>query len=266
MERMIKDVANPVKKTVCAMNATAKLVVALTLGIAAIVFPTPFPSFLIILALTALAAAAGMIGPFAKTILGFGVPITIMLVIIQGFYGASNVTPLLDLGFATLYKEGLIYALNTVTTLLVFLGGLWIANMTTYTGELVADLTERGLSPKAGYLVLASLNVVPQMQRRMATIEEAQVSRGLDVGGGFLSRIKATVPLIGPVVMTSLTDAEERSMTLETHGFDLDDVKHTSYVIVNHSRLDYIAVGAATLILVIAIVVSVMTHIGIIAA
>jgi hypothetical protein len=102
------------------MNPTAKLATALMLGIAAGIFPTPLPSFLIILGLAVVATAAGMIGPFAKTMLGFGIPITIMLVIIQGFYGASNVTPLLNLGFATLYKEGLVYALNTVTTLLVF--------------------------------------------------------------------------------------------------------------------------------------------------
>lgn len=266
MERMIRDVSNPTKKLICSMNPTAKLATALMLGIAAGIFPTPLPSFLIILGLAVVATAAGMIGPFAKTMLGFGIPITIMLVIIQGFYGASNVTPLLNLGFATLYKEGLVYALNTVTTLLVFLGSLWIANMTTYTGELVADLTERGLSPKAGYLVLASLNVVPQMQRRMATIEEAQVSRGLDVGGGFFSRIKATIPLIGPVVMTSLTDAEERSMTLETHGFELSGVKHTSYVVVNHSKFDYVAMAVSAGLLVAAVVVSVMTHVGIIAA
>ena len=72
-------------------------------------------------------------------------------------------------------------------------------NRTTYTGELVADLTERGMPPgKAGYLVLASLNVVPQMKRRMATIQEAQVARGLDMGGDIISRVRATVPLLAP--------------------------------------------------------------------
>ena len=37
-------------------------------------------------------------------------------------------------------------------------------------------------------------------------------------------------PLLGPVVMSSLTDAQERGMTLETRGFGIKGVKLTTYV------------------------------------
>ena len=67
-------------------------------------------------------------------------------------------------------------------------------NKTTYTGKLVAALTETGLPPKVGYLILASLNVVPQMQRRMSVIQEAQNARGVETGGGVISRVKAYIP------------------------------------------------------------------------
>ena len=66
-------------------------------------------------------------------------------------------------------------------------------NKTTYVGAMVSALTSGGLSAKVGYLVLASLNVVPQMQRRMAVIQEAQSARGLDASGGVIARIKACI-------------------------------------------------------------------------
>lgn len=220
------------------LNPATKLASVLVLGLASMVFPNPLLGAALVLALFAVAARSGYLAPFAKLMVGFGVPVTLMLVLIQGCYSPQKETFIADLGFARLGLEGVLYALSTVVTLLTFLGGFYLMNRTTYTGELVADLVERGLPPKAGYLVLASLNVVPQMKRRMATIQEAQVARGLDMGGGIISRMRATVPLLGPVVMSSLADAEERSMTLETHGFHLSGRPHTSYVVVRRSSSD----------------------------
>lgn len=76
------------------------------------------------------------------------------------------------------------------------------------------------------------------MQRRMSVIQEAQNARGVETGGGVISRVKAYIPLLGPVVMSSLTDAQERGMTLETRGFGIKGVKQTSYVEVTKSKLD----------------------------
>ena len=111
---------------------------------------------------------------------------------------------------------------------------------TTYTGKLVAALTASGMNPKVGYLILASLNVVPQMQRRMSVIQEAQNARGVDTKGTMMARLKAYIPLLGPVVMSSLTDAQERGMTLETRGFGIKGVKPTTYVEVTTSPSDRI--------------------------
>lgn len=220
------------------MNPGVKLACVLLIGLASIVFPGSILGIALIAMLLGVSIATKTTTRFVRLMLGFGIPVTVMLLFIQGLYSPANKTILFDFGFAQLGLEGVLSAVKTVTTLLVFLGGFFHFNRTATPSELVADLTERGLTPKAGYLVLASLNVVPQMNHRMAIIQEAQMARGLDIGGGIVSRLKATVPLLGPVVMSSLTDAEERSMTLETHGFHLKDVKHTSYLEVKHSRFD----------------------------
>ena len=120
------------------------------------------------------------------------------------------------------------------------------------------------MPPKAGYLVLASLNVVPQMQRRMSVIQEAQSARGVETGGGMIARLKAYIPLLGPVVMSSLTDAQERGMTLETRGFGVKGVKQTSYVEVANTKLDKILKTILILFFVVVTVVSLLMRMNII--
>lgn len=221
-----------------AMNPSIKLFSALLLGMAAIIWPGPIMGITAVVLLLSLAASMGMGYVLTKVVLGFGVPLTIMLLIIQGCYSHANVTILLDLGFIKLGLEGTIYAIKTVMTLLTFLEGLYLVEKTTSIGELVTDLEERGLSPHAGYLVLASLNIVPQMRRKLITIQEAQACRGLQINGGLIARLKATIPLLGPVVISSLADAEQRSMALEIRGFGLNGSSHSSYVVVHHASHD----------------------------
>lgn len=147
---------------------------------------------------------------------------------------------------------------------LVFLGTFYIMNKTTYTGKLVAALTASGLNPKAGYLVLASLNVVPQMQRRMSVIQEAQSARGVETGGSLSGRIKAFIPLLGPVVMSSLTDAQERGMTLETRGFGIKNVKQTTYVEVTKSQADKILKVLLITFFVVVLILTILMKLNII--
>lgn len=221
-----------------ALNPMTKILAVFSFGFSTMLFSDLWLGFALIILLFIVAYLAKILKPFTFLMMSFGLPITLMLLFIQGFYSTENVTFIADFGFAKLGLEGVVYALKIVSTLLVFLGTFYLMNQTTDTGKLVAALTKSGLSPKAGYLVLATLNVVPQMQRRMATIQEAQAARGVETKGHLLSRLKAFVPLLGPVIMSSLTDAQERGMTLETRGFGIKGVKQTSLITVENSTLD----------------------------
>lgn len=220
------------------MNPMTKIWAIFSLGLGTLIFPGSWLGLAVIIGLFVTACLAGILKEFAKIMFGFGIPVAVMLMFIQGCYHPGNVTFIADLGFAKVGLEGIRYALKIISTLLVFLGSFYIMNKTTYPGKLVAALIESGMPPKAGYLVLASLNVVPQMQRRMAVIREAQEARGVETGGGIIARIKSFIPLLGPVIMSSLTDAQERGMTLETRGFGIAGVKPTSYVEVSKTRAD----------------------------
>lgn len=246
------------------LNPMTKILAVFSLGCSTLISPNLWLGAAVIIGLFAVAYMAKLLKEFTKLLLGFGLPITVMLLFIQGCYSPKNVTFIADLGFVKVGLEGVLYGLKIISTLLVFLGAFYIMNKTTYPGKLVAALTKSGLSPKAGYLVLASLNVVPQMLRKMSVIKEAKQARGVEIVGGIFSRIKAYVPLLGSVVLSSLTDAQERGMTLETRGFAIAGVKQTSYIEVTKTKADKIINALLILFFVITAVVSVVIRFNLI--
>ncbi|WP_348519311.1 energy-coupling factor transporter transmembrane component T [Bifidobacterium sp. ESL0690] len=243
-------------------NPLVKFLGVLLFGLAALIWPDFTLGLVIVAALFALAWRIGSLKPFSKLMFGFGLPMTIMLMFIQGLYSPKNTTVIADFGFAQLGLQGVLYAAKIVVTVLVFLGSFYIANKTTYIGSLVAALTQIGCPSKLGYLIFASLNVVPQMQRKMTVIRQAQSARGLSTGGGLVSRFKAFLPLIGPVVMSSLTDAQERGMTLETRGFGIKGVRRTNYVKVSWTSKDAVALWSLIAAFAVIFVLSILGHTG----
>ena len=57
------------------------------------------------------------------------------------------------------------------------------------------------------------------MVERASVIQSAQRARGLDTEGSFRARVRGVLPLVGPVILSSLTEVEERSLALEVRAF-----------------------------------------------
>jgi energy-coupling factor transport system permease protein len=57
------------------------------------------------------------------------------------------------------------------------------------------------------------------MVDRAAQITAAQRARGLDTEGSLWRRIRGILPIVGPVVLGSIAEVEERTMALEARGF-----------------------------------------------
>ncbi|MCL2018944.1 MAG: energy-coupling factor transporter transmembrane protein EcfT [Oscillospiraceae bacterium] len=225
----------PIDSPIDRLHPMIKIYAIFCLGIGCAVFPFLWLAYSVVVFLFFVAWKAKMLTKFAGFITAFAIPITVMLLFIQGLYSPKNVTILADFGFAKLGLEGVLYTFKTVGTLLVFLGSFYLMTTTTYPGKLVTAMQDAGLNPKAGYLVLASLNVVPQIQRRIAVIQEAQTARGVEVTGKLKTRFTAFLPIIGPTVMSSLIDVQERGMTLEIRGFGAKGVKPSSLTELNVS-------------------------------
>lgn len=155
---------------------------------------------------------------FPLIIFSFTILITIFL--IHGLFHNGNETILFSIGPAHFYKEGILYAskigLNVMNILLSFA----IFVLTTKPSVLVEDLEQIGFSPKLGYVISSVFQIVPQMSGTMNTILDAQRSRGLETEGNLWTRAKSFIPLISPVVMSSLINTRERAIALEIRGFE----------------------------------------------
>lgn len=101
------------------MHPMAKIAGVCSLGLATLVWPDFTMGLGIVVMLFVAAALARVPRSFAGVMFGFGIPITLMLLFIQGCYSPKNTKVILDLGFAELGLEGSLYAAKIVVTLLV---------------------------------------------------------------------------------------------------------------------------------------------------
>ena len=185
-------------------------------------------------------------------ILGLSGFVLVTVVIIQGLFRAGNVTPLVHVGPLVFYKEGLLFALSIVINVLNILLSFCVLILTTKPSDMVENLIRKGFSPRFGYVLLSVFQIIPQMTETMATITDAQRSRGMETEGSLFVRMKAFIPLISPVVMSSLINTKERALALEVRGFNAKN-KKTFYNDEKKSGIDKIIQIAMLLLLLLGI-------------
>lgn len=88
--------------------------------------------------------------------------------------------------------------------------------------RLTRALAARGLPAWAAYIVIASLEAVPDARRRADDVLDAQRCRGVKVGKGtgMRGRFRALPALAGPLIVSLVTESEERALALDARGFE----------------------------------------------
>ena len=155
----------------------------------------------------------------ALPLIAFSFTIILTIFLIHGLVNQQNKNVLFAIGFLRFYKEGLLYAAHIGLNILNMLLSFAIVVLSTRPSELVDELERKGFSPRFGYIINSVFQIIPQMMGTMHTITDAQRSRGMETEGNMLVRIKAFLPLISPVVMSSLINTRERAIALEVRGF-----------------------------------------------
>jgi energy-coupling factor transport system permease protein len=145
--------------------------------------------------------------------------------IIQGLFNPANHTLLWKLGPIHFYQEGLLFALTISFRVVNIIAASSVLVLTTSPSSLMEACVRRGLPAKMGYVTTSILQVIPAMMTSAARIREAQQSRGMTMNGKLIARIKAFIPLLGPVVMSSLMSLQEKAMALEVRAFSVKTKK-----------------------------------------
>ena len=202
------------------LNPLTKATLATVTAVAAVVLGGLIgPVVLVTAAVIVPAVVARVLGRLIRTALLLALPIAISAFLVNLFFFPGAETVLLRIGPITATAEGLAFALEILVRILAISGAVTLFYLTTRPADLVVDLERRGVSPRVGFVANASVQTVPAMVERAAQITAAQRARGMDTEGSIWRRIRGVVPIVGPVILGSIAEVEERTMALEARGF-----------------------------------------------
>ena len=203
--------AHPLTKGVLTLSAIALAFIA----------PSVWWVVAILAFLLVLVTLAGVIRRLLAVALAILLPITLLLLAVQGFANPINRTELFALGPIVYYREGLAFAAFAALRIACLVCATFLFSFTTRPADIAEALMQRGLSPRIGYVVQSALQIIPQTLDMAGRIQDAQRARGLETEGSLPRRARAYLPLMLPLVLSSLVATQERAMALEVRGFGL---------------------------------------------
>jgi energy-coupling factor transport system permease protein len=198
-------------------NPVTKLLALLLVIITAFLLPPPVLPVLLAL-LVVLAALCHVLGAVMRTL---RIPALLLLsiLLVNAFFFPGATNRIIGIGPFWVTGEGLAFGLNAAGRLIVAFVASVLFLLTTLADDLLEALISRGVSHRMSFVVLTAVQMVPRLQERATSILEAQQARGLAISGSFLVRLRALLPLVGPVLLGSLIDVRERTFALEARGF-----------------------------------------------
>jgi energy-coupling factor transport system permease protein len=207
--------------------------------------PLAFASFTIIGIHATLAKAWDTIGRLWKFLL----IITIFTVVIWSLIPRGD-----EMLWLFVRRDAVLFGLLTAVKIVGILmsGAIFLA--TTRNEELTIGLVKLGIPYAACFAFSMALRLVPTFAQTGMTVVEAQRSRGFELQAGSLwKRMKNYIPLMVPIFLVSIRNANLMAMALEARGFGARG-KRTFYIQTKMVRRDWIALATTVAILAFVVV------------
>ncbi len=235
------------------LNPLTKIILALSIILVSIFSPWYWTSHvLLLLVIVPLGFAGRVAREYFSSAIRLIIPAAGFIFLMQAFFQPIGDTVIFQFWFLDITQESLSFAFRIATRITVMISAFTLFLLTTHPSELMSDLTRRGLPPQFAYVIISTLQILPQMQAKAQTIIAAQQSRGLDTQSTFLKRAGSVVPLVSPLVFGSLVEVEERAIAIEARGFTSKKVKTSLYEIPD-SRLDQVIRWGLVILVVVSI-------------
>lgn len=157
----------------------------------------------------------------------------------------------------TITAQQLFYHLNMTMKVICVVPVALLFIACTDPSEFAASLASIGVSYRIGYAVSLALRYIPDVQREYHNISQAQQARGIDLSGKdkLFTRMKNSVAILLPLVLSSLNRIETVSNAMELRGFGRNK-KRTWYTLRKMQKNDWIVVAFVVVILIIDMVVT----------
>jgi len=203
--------------------------------------PSTLPHALAALALVAVYVSVARSWSAVKRIRAFLLIITIFSIVVWGVIPREG-----EIIFLFIKREALVFgALTAIKIDAVLIAGMvFLATMRNE--EITIGLVRLGAPYVMCFAFSTALRLVPTFAATGATVVEAQRSRGLDLGAGPLwRRLKAYIPLMAPIFLVSIRNANLMAMALEARGFGAGK-NRTFYIELKMRARDWAAIIIAT--------------------
>jgi len=201
--------------------------------------------------LVALYVTAARAWSTVARIRGFLMIITTFTILIWGVIPRGE-----DVLWLFIRRESLVFGVLTAIKIdaILIAGIAFLA--TTRNEEITIGLVKMGVPYVMCFAFSTALRLVPTFAHTGATVVEAQRSRGLEIGAGSLwNRMKAYIPLMTPIFLVSIRNANLMAMALEARGFGAAK-KRTFYIQLRIRAADWIALIATAIFLVASILIA----------
>ena len=157
-----------------------------------------------------------------------GLKPVLFIAVFMGFinvFFTKGQTLLLELGIVRIYSEGLISAVFIMIRLFCLVGGTGILLTYTTSPNVLCDAIESLLSPLKrirvpvhdfAMMMTIALRFIPTLIEETDKIMSAQKARGADFeSGNLLKRAKALLPILIPLLVSSIRRASELAVAME---------------------------------------------------
>lgn len=236
------------------LNPVTKLLAAFLFGIAAIISRSV--PFILALILFLLAASFGCgLGKRALSLTKNLLVLGAMMFVLQLFFVRSGL-PLVKIGSLTLFTTGglssaALLSLRIIATMLPLMLLFAITEMNDLCGALVKWLH---IPYRYAFIVTTAFRFVPLFTTEFHDIEDAQKARGVEYDGGIIQKLKLSIPLFVPLLMSSLKKVDAGAMSAQLRGFNLRTVNSGYYEYPFAGRDALSILFAATLIVMGALI------------
>ena len=174
--------------------------------------------YLFVLFCLFMAIFSGVIKQFLNLTIKGLLTISVIMMFFQAFFHPGELV-LWSWSIFSITQEGVDFGLIITARILSIGASTILITYTTSAKDFIYSLEKIGFSPKVTYVILSTLQIVPETKKKSATIMEAQKTRGVEVEGNLLVRMKAILPSLAPLVISSIASTEERAITLESKAF-----------------------------------------------
>ncbi|MBI5117565.1 energy-coupling factor transporter transmembrane protein EcfT [Candidatus Poribacteria bacterium] len=206
--------------------------------------PSTLPHAFAAVTLVIIYASLGRAWPVIARMRNFLVIITVFTILVWGIIPRGG-----EILWMFIRRESLVFGVLTAIKIDAILLAGMVFLATTRNEEITIGLVKMGAPYVMCFAFSTALRLVPTFAQTGSTVVEAQKSRGLELDtGGLWKRMKSYVPLMTPIFLVSIRNANLMALALEARGFAAGKSR-TFYIQLKMRLRDWIALALTAVLL-----------------